>query len=334
MQRKAERIELAKLPTPLERMTRLEQELDRANLYIKRDDLTDVGLSGNKIRKLEFILAQAVKEGCDTVLTYGGPQTNHGRLTAAAARRLGLDCILILDGEKPEHMSGNLLLDMLMGADLRFVGDGSSRELAREVIAEYTDQNAKVYEIPMGGSDAEGALGYFYMAAELVDQLAPLDNPPRHVVVGAGSMGTAVGLILGAKYFDAPFDIIPIAITPTPFLSAADAAEYGKSVSEKYDLGITLTPEDIDVRTGRGEISYTGPGYNVPDPQTRRAIRLLAGTEAIFTDPCYTGKVFNAFVDLALNVYPEEEGMVFVHTGGVPGLFTAEHLAAFEEDLW
>lgn len=333
MKRKAEHIKLANLPTPLERMTRLEKELGRANLYIKRDDLTDVGLSGNKIRKLEFILAQAIKDGCDTVLTYGGPQTNHGRLTAAAARRLGLNCILILNGTKPEHMSGNLLLDLLLGADLRFTED-DPRKLAQEVFSEYEKIESKVYEIPMGGSDEEGAQGYFYMVEELMEQIEHLDNPPRHVVVGAGSMGTAVGLLLGAKYFEAPFDIVPIGITPKPFLTAAEAADYANRVSEKYELGITVTEDEIHVLTGREDVSYTGPGYNVPDPETRRAIRLLAGTEAIFTDPCYTGKVFNAFVDLALHVYPEEEGLVFVHTGGIPGLYTAEHLAAFEEDLW
>lgn len=183
-------------------MENLTKEIGCGDLYIKRDDLTDVGLSGNKIRKLEYLVAQAKAEGCNTLLTFGGPQTNHGRLTAAAAVRCGMKCILILTGERPDYMSGNLLLDKLMGADLYFT-TGDPEEAAKKVIAQYEAKGDKVYVIPTGGSNELGAVGYIQMVPELMAQCKEMGIAPKYLVCGSGSQGTFGGLWLGAKYYGA-----------------------------------------------------------------------------------------------------------------------------------
>lgn len=325
--------DLALLPTPFQRMRNLEKELDCPELYIKRDDLTDVGLSGNKVRKLEYLVQQAIDEGCNTLLTYGGPQTNHGRLTVAAAVKMGMKSVLILSGKRPDYCSGNLILDCLMGADLRFT-TGDEAELAKQVIKEYESRGDKVFEIPLGGSTIEGALGYFYMAKEMKEQMDAMGVHPKYVVTACGSQGTFCGLWLGAKYFHTGFEVIPVAINPNPLFKEEQAADLINRISETYELGITCAPSDISINIRRGDVCYSGLGYNVPDRGTRDAMRLLARTEAIFTDPCYTGKVFHGFLDMAQHVFPKGSGVVFVHTGGVPGIWTKEHVDAMQDDFW
>lgn len=324
---------MALLPTPFQRMENLERELDCPGLYIKRDDLTDVGLSGNKIRKLEYLVQEAIDQGCNTLLTYGGPQTNHGRLTVAAAVRNRMKSVLVLSGEKPEYCSGNLVLDRMMGADLRFT-TGDTAELAKQVIAEYEAKGDRVFEIPLGGSTEEGALGYFYMAKELMDQMDQMGVHPKYVVTGSGSQGTFCGLWLGARYFGAGFQVIPVAVNPNPPFKEEQAADLINRISRKYELGITCKPSDLEIRIRRGDVCYSGLGYNVPDAGTREAMRLLARTEAIFTDPCYTGKIFHGFVDMAQHVFPRDAGVVFIHTGGIPGIWSREHLDAAQQELW
>lgn len=324
---------LALLPTPFQRMENLERELDCPGLFIKRDDLTDVGLSGNKIRKLEYLVQQAIDQGCNTLLTYGGPQTNHGRLTVAAAVKNRMKSVLILSGEKPEYCSGNLVLDRMMGADLRFT-TGDTAQLAKEVIAEYEANGDKVFDIPIGGSTEEGALGYFYMVKEMMEQMEEMDVHPKYVVTGSGSQGTFCGMWLGAKYFNAGFEVIPVAVNPNPPFKEEQAADLINRISSKYELGITCDPSELKINIRRGDICYSGLGYNVPDAGTREAMRLLARTEAIFTDPCYTGKIFHGFVDMAQNVFPRDSGVVFIHTGGIPGIWSREHLDAAQHELW
>ena len=203
------KIPLGLFPTPLQRMSNLERELGCGPLYIKRDDLSDLGLGGNKIRKLEYLVADAIQQGCNTLLTYGGPQTNHGRLTVAAAVRNGMKSILILHGAKPDYLSGNLVLDKMMGADLYFTeGDGEEQKaLAQKVMAEYGARGDKVYEIPVGGSNVLGALGYLMMIPELMKQLDEMGASAKYLVTGSGSLGTFCGLWAGAKYFRAGFEV-------------------------------------------------------------------------------------------------------------------------------
>ena len=327
-----EKLSLGLYPTPLQRMENLERELGCGPLYIKRDDLSDVGLCGNKVRKLEYLVADAKRKGCDTLLTYGGPQTNHGRLTAAAAVRCGMGCVLVLTGERPDYLSGNLVLDRMMGADLRFTS-GDDKALAREVVEEYEKRGHRVYEIPVGGSNELGALGYLMMVPELMRQCREQGICPKYLVTGSGSQGTFCGLWAGARYYHAPFEVVPVSVNPATSYREEQAAEFIGRISAAYSLGITCDPGELRINFGRGEVSYAGIAYNVPDPQTREAMGLLARTEAVFVDPCYTGKAFHGFVDLVQNVFPKGSGAVFLHTGGTPAIWTKEHLDAAQEEL-
>lgn len=320
-----EKVDLAVLPTPLQLMPNLTEVLGTGDLYIKRDDLTTVGLSGNKIRKLEYLLAEAKAQGATVLLTYGGAQTNHGRLTVAAATKAGLKSILILSGPEPEYYSGNLVLDKLMGADLYFT-EGDKAEKAKEVIKAYEAAGDKVYEIPMGGSNELGAVGYFHMVGELKKQFDEMGIAPKYLVIGIGSVGTFVGIWLGIKYFGLELEMIPISIKPEPFLTEAEAADYINRTSEFMGLDIRCDEADLEWLYEDGNECFAGVGYNQPDCQTQEAIRLLASTEAIFTDPCYSGKVFHGFVETCKKCLSKDESAVFLHTGGVPGLWTKEHL--------
>lgn len=208
---------LGNFPTPLERMSNLEKYLGVPNLFIKRDDLNGLGLAGNKVRKLEYLVQDAMDQGCTALLTYGGPQTNHGRLTVAAAVKCGMKAILILDEERPDYCSGNLILDELMGADLYFT-TADPKQKAREVMAEYEKRGEKVYEIAPGGSSEIGALGYFFMMQELGRQLKEQDTHPRYLVASSGSLGTFSGMWLGAKYFNVGLEVVPVAVDPAGLL--------------------------------------------------------------------------------------------------------------------
>ena len=329
------KIPLGLFPTPLQRMSNLERELGCGPLYIKRDDLSDLGLGGNKIRKLEYLVADAIQQGCNTLLTYGGPQTNHGRLTVAAAVRNGMKSILILHGAKPDYLSGNLVLDKMMGADLYFTeGDGEEQKaLAQKVMAEYDARGYKVYEIPVGGSNVLGALGYLMMIPELMKQLDEMGASAKYLVTGSGSLGTFGGLWAGAKYFRAGFEVVPISVNPQTTFREEQAAAFIRQISDAYSLGITCDPGELKLQFGRGDVSYAGVAYNVPDAQTQEAMHLLARTEAIFVDPCYTGKSFHGFVDLAQNVFPKGSGAIYLHTGGIPAIWTKEHLDAAQPVL-
>lgn len=328
------KINLAALPTPLQFMPNLTKRLGGGNLYIKRDDMTDVGLSGNKIRKLEYLVRDALDRGCNTLLTLGGPQTNHGRLTVAAAVKNNLKSVLILRGERPAYCSGNLLLDAMMGADIRFAGSEDLNVLAARVVKEYESRGDRVYSIPIGGSTALGALGYMETVRELVDQFKAMKIAPRYLVAACGSLGTFAGLWAGAKYYGAPFEVIPVTVEPKPSFDERTAADLINEVSATYELGISCRAEELKLYFGRADVSYVGLGYDVPDRETQAAMNLLARTEAIFLDPCYTGKAFHGFVDLVQNVFPKDAEAVFLHTGGIPALWSKEHLDAVQEDLW
>ena len=258
------KIPLGLFPTPLQRMSNLERELGCGPLYIKRDDLSDLGLGGNKIRKLEYLVADAIQQGCNTLLTYGGPQTNHGRLTVAAAVRNGMKSILILHGAKPDYLSGNLVLDKMMGADLYFTeGDGEEQKaLAQKVMAEYGARGDKVYEIPVGGSNVLGALGYLMMIPELMKQLDEMGASAKYLVTGSGSLGTFCGLWAGAKYFRAGFEVVPISVNPQTTFREEQAAAFIRQISDAYSLGITCDPGELKLQFGRGDVSYAGVAYN------------------------------------------------------------------------
>lgn len=336
--------------TPLELMPSLTKHLGKGQLYIKRDDLTGLALGGNKTRKLDYIVQYALENGYTALLTFGGIQTNHGRLTVAAAVRHGLKPILVLRGKQPEELSGNLLLDRLMGADIHFVDTTQAEELPQEayeeikkqfleectaqIVADYEAKGEKVLVIPVGGQSVIGTAGYVQAIPEIMKQMEEQGIKADYLVAGYGSTGTFAGLWAGAKYYHAPFEVIGIPIEPD-YRPVEETAAFINELSAFFEMGITCKKEDIHLEFGEEASPYCGTGYNEPDRVTQEYIELLAKTEAIFTDPCYTGKVFHGFVKLVeTGVIPSDKNAIFLHTGGAPGLWSKEHLESMQSRFW
>ena len=325
---------LGAYPTPLEKMEHLSRKHTggRFSLYIKRDDQAGPAFGGNKTRKLEYVLKEALDQGCTAMLTYGGPQTNHGRTTVAAAIKCGLKPILILEGDAPDYLSGNLTLDAMMGADIVFTHDV---EKARaEVIARYEAAGDKVYDLPMGGSNLTGIAGYIMAAKEMIEQCEAMDIHPEHLVCTVGSLGTFGGLVLGARYFNAPFDVIGVPVIPGRLASLReDAAEFINKAAAHYEMDIRVTPEELNIQNGPEDAPYSGEEYNKPDPLTRSAMFELAREEGIICDPTYTGKTLRGLLDMV------DKGIIrgdtiFLHTGGAVAVWTKEHLDDMQQGLF
>lgn len=331
--------------TPLHKLENLSEQYG-VNIYIKRDDMTGLGMGGNKLRKLDFFVKDALDQGATTLLTYGGPQTNHGRLTAAAAAKFGLKSILILSGPAPQHMTGNLILDKLMGADLYFADNTPFKDLPKEeaaekmgqlldkvtkqAIADHEAKGEKVYSIPVGGSNLLGIAGYLECAKELKEQCAQMGLNPQYLFCGYGSAGTFGGLSLGAKYYNCSFKVHGVAVSEKSEEDIQKTVDYINEASAHYEMGLTLKREDIYPET-----EYFGLGYNIPDEDTRKYVYLLAQNEGILTDMCYTGKAFRGMMEsIEKGKIKKGETVIFLHTGGTPGLFTAEHQEAMESELW
>lgn len=342
-----EKIDLCHLPTPIHTLDNMTKKIGKTKMLIKRDDLTGIGFGGNKLRKLEYILKKAIDEGYTTILTYGGVQTNHGRLTVAAAAKLGLKSIIMFYGKPPKKATGNLLLDKIMGADLYFmdttdidkIEDLEERAEAynkfaekhtNEVIRKYEEKGEKVFSIPIGGSTSLGTAGYITAVKEIMEQLEEMNEKVDYLVSGLGSAGTFTGLYLGAKYYNAPFKVIGSYISSRTDKQIDELIDFMNEVSNFYEMGIEVKREDIIYN-----LDYIGVGYNVPDKETREVIYELAREEGIFTDPCYTGKAFRCFIDLIKNeTIPKDSTALFIHTGGKPGLYSDEHLLAMQDELW
>ncbi len=310
------RYRLATLPTPLDEAPRLSQQLG-IRVLIKRDDLTGFALGGNKVRKLEFLLADAIDKGADTLVTGGGPQSNHARTTAAAARLAGMNAVLVLSGKRPDETNGNLLLDELLGAEIRFAGDEEGNAAIQRVAAELAAQGRKPYAIPIGGSNALGAISYLVAAGELLEQCAALGIQPDGIFITSGSCGTHAGVLAGIKYYGWQVPVNGISIDHPAAECVKRISRLVADAAAKLDTLLPLAPDDIDVND-----RYIGPGYAVITPETREAIRLVARCEGIFLDPVYTGKTMAGLIDQARTgqVSPGST-IVFWHTGGVPGLF-------------
>lgn len=303
------RIPLGLLPTPIQRLENISWEL-KANIYVKRDDLTGIGLGGNKIRKLEYLLADAKAKGAEIVFTTGGAQSNHAMLTAACALKIGMTPILILKKRGVTACRGNRLLEKLMGVDVRLMDTDDYADIYAEMDRVGRELGRPYYKIPCGGSNALGALGYVACAREIAEQGIPF----RHIVCAEGSGGTMAGLSLGAKLYlpntrvygmmvdTDPFDTI------TPALMRETAALLGENV--------TVTPEDFTLR------DQCGPGYAIPSEAGNAAIALMAAKEGIFLDPVYTGKAFAGLIELAREgAFAPDENELFLHSGGAGGLF-------------
>ena len=317
------RVRLAHLPTPLEEMKNFSKALDGPRLFVKRDDSTGLGFGGNKIRKLEFLMGEALERKADTVITTGGVQSNHARQTAAAAKKLGMEAILLLRGEQPEEGKGNLLLDRILGAQVRFVQASDFLEVdqaAYELGSELEASGKRPYVIPLGGSTPTGSLGYAAAALEIVGQIQEMGLRVDTVVVANGSAGTQAGLVLGFKALNSGILVIGISVSRSRDALSAQVLDLGNRTAEKLGVEIRLDPEDVVVYQ-----DYVGAGYAIPTKEGVAAIKLLARTEGLFLDPVYTGKAMAGLIDLiGKGVLKKEQNVLFMHTGGSPGLFVDE----------
>lgn len=306
-------LELGTWPTPLERAPRLAVSLGlgEGDLWIKRDDLTGLGGGGNKIRKLQYTCADALRVGATTLITSGAAQSNHARLTAATAARLNLRCVLVLDGTTPPAAQGNLILDHLAGANVVWAGVLRPDELRNRVevaAQEVQDQGGSPYVIPFGGSNSLAVHGYIDGAAELETQLPGID----HVVVAVGSGGTMAGLVAGMgadRVLGIDTGAVPDAATAVRDLLAS----------------VSGTQDELRLQIHPGQV---GEGYAVLTAAAKRAITLAAQTEGLFLDPTYTARALAGLIELVSEGHIRSgQTTVFLHTGGLPGLFGHRQLA-------
>lgn len=319
------RVPLAFLPTPLEELPRLTQALGGPRLYIKRDDQTGLAGGGNKARKLEFTVAEALRQGADTLITVGGVQSNHCRQTAAAAARYGMQCIVVLRGHAPTTANGNLLLDHLLGARVVFSGDRTREAVADAVAEEQRAAGRRPQVIPVGASNEIGAPGFVAAIEELEGQLKAQRLHADRVVFASSSFGTQAGLCVGAKALGFKAQLAAIAIDSSRTELQAGVAAIADATIRRLGLDLGLTPEDVVAYDG-----YLGAGYAVMGEPEREAISLMARTEGILLDPVYTGRAMAGLIDLVRKgEFGKEETIVFWHTGGAAALFAyADQLLA------
>jgi len=320
------RLDLARTPTPLEFLTQTSREMG-VEIYIKRDDLTGMELSGNKIRKLEFIMADALASGADTILTCGGAQSNHARATAIAAAKLGLDCRLILrtaDPSAPPALTGNILLDCMSGAQIVWITPEEYRnreDIFKREEALLRQQGRTPYSIPEGASNALGAWGYIRAMEELARDIAELPEGSARrttIIVATGSGGTTAGLILGTRLLGLNTRIAAVNVCDDRDYFLEAIGTICETAIVTYGLDISFKRErDIDIVDG-----YVGRGYALSRPEELSMIVDVARREGLFLDPVYTGKAFYGMVqELKRDPRCFGDRIIFIHTGGLFGLF-------------
>lgn len=317
-----DRVELGHWPTPVEAMPRLGQAIGHRHLSIKRDDCTGLGLGGNKVRKLEYLVAEAKAQGADILATAGAVQSNHARQTAAAAAKMGLGCHLMLPRLVPSasplyETSGNVLLDKLFGAELHVV-DSADAAFAQgaEILKALEAEGHTVYFIPPGGSNAVGSLGYVRAACELAAQEQASERSADRIFVAASTAGTVAGLVVGfaALGIEKKIDAVMI-YQPAEKVRA----EFEKIVTSTAAL-VEIPPPPLGHVTLRD--GYLGAGYGLPTDAMQEAVTLTARSEGVVLDPVYTGKAMAALIDQARRgAFTADERVLFWHTGGAPALF-------------
>lgn len=306
------RVSLAILPTPIQKLENISRILG-TNVWIKRDDMTGIGLGGNKVRKLEFLLADAKARGAEVVFTTGGAQSNHAMLTAACAKKLGMTPILILKKRGVTERKGNQLLEYLMDTDVRFMDTDSYEDIYAEMDRVGQELGRPYYKIPCGGSNAIGALGYVSCIKEIADSGLPFD----HIVCAEGSGGTHAGVTLGAKLFMPNTRTTGVMVDSDPF----DVITLGimRETAKLLQSDVELTAEDVHL------LDMCGPGYAIPSKEGNAAIRMMAENEGLFLDPVYTGKAFAGLVKMAREgAFKREENVLFLYSGGAGGLFAVD----------
>ena len=313
-------------PTPLEPLARLSEHLGGPTILVKRDDASGLALGGNKNRKLEFLLGEAIAAGADTLVTAGGVQSNHCRQTAAAAARSGLKCELVLSrnvaSNHPEYdRTGNVLLDRMFGAGLNFVPRDIDWTTELEKVADHVrSRGGKPFVIPIGGSTPTGALGYVGCAQEILQQAASQGTVIDAVVHCSGSGGTQSGLLVGLRGSGIP--VIGISCAGPEEEIARLVLDLANRTAAKLGQAADFTRGDIEVVD-----DYVGPGYGIPTPGMIEAVELCARLEGLLIDPVYTGKAMSGLIGLIRERrFESDDTVVFVHTGGVPALFAYEDI--------
>lgn len=313
------KLSLGQFPTPMYRLDNISRVLNR-NVYIKRDDMTGVSTGGNKVRKLEYLLYDAQQKGADYVLTTGGAQSNHAMLTAACCNRLGIKPILVLKKRGVQGRVGNLLINELLGADVRFVDTDTYDDVYKEmdrIADELRAAGHTPYLVPVGGSVPLGTLGYVDCAREIFTEALRQNVKIDRIVSTAGSGGTLGGLVLGSILYGRGCKVTGIAVCDDPFEEIT--AELVNGAAEIMGENVHLEPKDIDI------LRYYGAGYAQPSKEGLEAITLMAREEGLILDPVYTGKAFAGLMHLVrTGNIGENETVLFLHSGGTASLFAVD----------
>lgn len=317
------RVSLAHLPTPLEHMPNLSAELGGPQIWVKRDDCTGLATGGNKTRKLEFVMAEAIAQGADTIVTVGAVQSNHVRQTAAAACKLGLACEVLLEHRVQDPSdsyanSGNVFLDRMFAANLREYPGGTDFDKAlQDVAEEVRSSGGRPYVVPGGASDKIGALGYVNCALELLTQANDRGLVIDHLITATGSAGTQGGLIVGLKAISSNVPLLGIGVSAPQDEQEQKVFDLAEITAEHIGAPGVVTRADVVANC-----NYIGDGYGIPTDSMNEAIMLLARTEGLLFDPVYSGKALAGMIDLVRSgEFSSAENIVFLHTGGSAALF-------------
>ena len=305
---KIEKLNLANLPTPIEKLEKLSEKYNK-NIFIKRDDFTGIEVSGNKVRKLEYAIADALSKGSDTIITTGALQSNHCRATAAVCARLGIECHLVLRGE-PENIEGNLFLDYLFGSHIHIIGDDESREEEMDRLVEVLENDEKKpYTIPVGASNAIGTYGYIDAYQEIIEQEKEMNLDFDMISLAVGSGGTYAGLYYENQITNQDKNIFGISVSDSAEDFKKDIIDILENLDDKMSSFDSININD----------SYIGEGYAIATKDELEFYYDIAKLEGVVLDPCYTGKAFKGLLQEIENGNVEEENILFIHTGGLMG---------------
>jgi D-cysteine desulfhydrase family pyridoxal phosphate-dependent enzyme len=311
------RTSLGFFPTPIHPLPNLSTRLGGPTLWVKRDDQTGLATGGNKTRKLEFLVADALQQRADTLITVGAPQSNHARQTAAAAAKAGLKAALVLRGTSPSDLTGNILLDDLIGAEIFWAGTRPLDEAAAEVAEELTARGQRPYLIPLGGSNPIGAAGYAAAMLEFVEQARAGELHFDAIVFATSSGGTQSGLVVGAKLSSYTDRVLGISVDHPADHLLPLLVDLANATTRHIRADLSFSAQDFEVND-----HYLGGGYAVMGELEREAIRLCAQTEGLLVDPVYTGRAMAGLIDLIrAGEFKSEQSVLFWHTGGAPALF-------------
>lgn len=316
-------LNLTHTETPIEPLSRFSAQFSDYNIWLKRDDLTGLELSGNKVRKLDFLIADALKNNARRIVTCGGIQSNHCRTAAFMAVKTGLNCTLFLRGEPQDVPDGNYLLDQLAGVDIIFVTPETYQNIdavMQECADTFKKQGELTTVIPEGGSNALGAWGYISCYSEILDQARQFNLHFDAVVVATGSGGTHAGLLFGKMITENPMEVISVNVCDDPAFFKEKIMRIAREFEQTYQISLKLSMNDINIIDG-----FVGSGYGQINDPVREIIREMAGSEGIILDPVYSAKAFLGLKTQLKEKNLKYKNILFIHTGGIFGLYPYKH---------